>query len=189
MQRGTSSEQLHCLLLSCCGCQPPEQQASLLMVHAFLLKRQNICHSAPCKFCAAAGVIGPCNPAAHATFWDQLGPGSWLAVLPRAGHGQFANISNAALASAVDLLCGAGSDCRSEVAHLTAPVLAAWMLSQLRPDVLGAVDSAATDPLARFFAWIEQQKALGEMQFDTKQPSMSGIAHVAVAAAAEVEAM
>eukprot|EP00879_Flechtneria_rotunda_P018933 GHRR01019874.1.p1 GENE.GHRR01019874.1~~GHRR01019874.1.p1 ORF type:complete len:411 (+),score=59.16 GHRR01019874.1:128-1234(+) len=57
-----------------------------------------------------AGVSGPCNPIAsnYKLFWDVVGPGSWLEVVPQGGHMQFTNISNGLVARALDLICHSG---------------------------------------------------------------------------------
>lgn len=65
--------------------------------------------------CAAAGRIGPCNGAPYATgnwsqFWEVSAAGSWLEVVPDAGHLQFADIS-----SLLDLLCCRG--CKGLISH------------------------------------------------------------------------
>ena len=64
---------------------------------------------------AGAGRIGPCNGAPTATgnwsdFWGVAAEGSWLEVVPDAGHLQFASIS-----SLLDLLCCRG--CRGLISH------------------------------------------------------------------------
>jgi hypothetical protein len=65
--------------------------------------------------CAAAGRIGPCNGSPYATgnwsqFWEVSAAGSWLEVVPDAGHLQFADIS-----SILDLLCCRG--CKGLISH------------------------------------------------------------------------
>ena len=60
--------------------------------------------------CAAAGVVGACNPAESstlATLWPAAGPGSWLALLPGAGHAEFLD-AGALLNRVFDALCGRG---------------------------------------------------------------------------------
>lgn len=57
-----------------------------------------------------AGVSGPCNPvdSNYELFWSVLGAGSWLEVVPAAGHMQFTNISSSIIAGGLDLLCHKG---------------------------------------------------------------------------------
>jgi hypothetical protein len=64
---------------------------------------------------AGAGRIGPCNGAPYATgnwssFWGVAAAGSWLELVPDAGHLQFADIS-----SILDLLCCRG--CTGLLSH------------------------------------------------------------------------
>jgi hypothetical protein len=59
---------------------------------------------------AAAGVVGACNPAESstlATLWPAAGPGSWLALLPGAGHAEFLD-AGPILNPVFDLLCRHG---------------------------------------------------------------------------------
>lgn len=62
---------------------------------------------------------GPCNPANsnYSVFWDVAGPGSWLELVPQAGHMQFTNISNGLIARALDLICHTGKT-NHEVRHM-----------------------------------------------------------------------
>lgn len=53
---------------------------------------------------------GPCNPPGsnYSVFWGVVGRGSWLELVPQAGHMQFTNISNGFIAKALDLVCHTG---------------------------------------------------------------------------------
>ena len=89
---------------------------------------------------AAAGVVGGCNPpeaATLATFWPAAGPGSWLALLPGAGHAEFLD-AGPVLNRVFDLLCRRGDGDAAEghgraaTIRAAATALVAWMDGQAR---------------------------------------------------------
>lgn len=60
--------------------------------------------------CAGAGVSGPCNPQqrSYHAFFEVLGAGSWLEVVPAGGHMQFASVTSSVVGRALDWLCHSG---------------------------------------------------------------------------------
>ena len=107
---------------------------------------------------AAAGVVGGCNPAeasSLATFWPAAGPGSWLALLPGAGHAEFLD-AGPILNRVFDLLCrrgdgdaGAGHG-RAATIRTARTALVAWMDGVARgclPPAPNATAAAPAPPL------------------------------------------
>eukprot|EP00879_Flechtneria_rotunda_P006747 GHRR01007090.1.p1 GENE.GHRR01007090.1~~GHRR01007090.1.p1 ORF type:complete len:439 (+),score=98.21 GHRR01007090.1:128-1318(+) len=96
-----------------------------------------------------AGVSGPCNPIAsnYKLFWDVVGPGSWLEVVPQGGHMQFTNISNGLVARALDLICHSGRATHVHVIELTAPALVAWMATTFQRSPAMYTAAASTQAL------------------------------------------
>ncbi|KAF6264250.1 Alpha/Beta hydrolase protein [Scenedesmus sp. NREL 46B-D3] len=83
---------------------------------------------------AGAGVSGPCNPQqrSYHAFFEVLGAGSWLEVVPAGGHMQFASVTSSVIGRALDWLCHSGHTSHEHVIELAAPALIAWMEAQLR---------------------------------------------------------
>eukprot|EP00877_Chromochloris_zofingiensis_P012117 jgi/Chrzof1/7159/Cz02g13090.t1 len=129
-----------------------------------------------------AGVSGPCNPvdSNYELFWSVLGAGSWLEVVPAAGHMQFTNISSSIIAGGLDLLCHKGPTSHEHVIALTAAPLVAWMdkvfcSSPKLPNSSHRTKYQDARCLSRsldqFFDWVGRQQDQGNISFQMSSES------------------
>ncbi|GBF97689.1 hypothetical protein Rsub_09747 [Raphidocelis subcapitata] len=95
-----------------------------------------------------AGVVGATNPEGSnwRQFWASSAPGSWLGVLPRAGHTKW--LQGPPLECwFLDAAFGGGSAARRTVLEATAACMVAWFSHTLASGDGGAPSKAAADPL------------------------------------------